>query len=252
MTESPPRTATEVTVRWWRLEGERPDPADLALLDDGERERLSDIGHPARAAEFAGSRAGTRRVLSDLLDVGPAEIGLGRLPCPGCGDPRHGPPAVVRPSSPFRISLSHSAGCCVLAVARVPVGVDVEGVRTLDTEELARVALTAAELRHVRDAPAGMPRSRAFLRCWTRKEAVLKAVGIGLAADLTRIETHPGLPDPVTVAAGVPGTPATWSVRGLSLPPDWIATVALPHGVRTDVTVLHHHRSHEQIRQPPT
>ncbi|MFI8438408.1 4'-phosphopantetheinyl transferase family protein [Streptomyces sp. NPDC079020] len=241
MTDSPLPTTTGATVRWWRLDGERPDPADLALLDAAERERLSGISHPARAAEFAGSRAGTRRVLSELLDVAPAEITLGRLPCPGCADPGHGPPAVVRPSSPFRISLSHSAGCCVLAVARVPVGVDVEGVRAVDTGELAGIALTPAERRHLLGTAPGAPRSRAFLRCWTRKEAVLKAVGIGLAADLTRIETHPDRPDPVTVTAGVPGTPDVWSVSELSLPSQWVATVAVPHSVPTDVSTPRPH-----------
>ncbi|MFE7757932.1 4'-phosphopantetheinyl transferase family protein [Streptomyces sp. NPDC057429] len=238
MTESHAPAATEVTVRWWLSAAEKPDPADLALLDPGERDRLSRLENPAAAAEFAAGRAGTRRALSELLDADPAKIELGRLPCPGCGNQRHGPPAVVSPPNPYRISLSHSAGCCVLAVARVPVGVDVERVRVLDTDSMGQVVLTAAERRHVRDAPSGIERSRAFLRCWTRKEAVLKAVGIGLAADLRSIETHPDHPDPARVAAGVPGTPDAWAVRDLGLSTDWVATVAVPHSVSIGVNTL--------------
>ncbi|MGW4234037.1 4'-phosphopantetheinyl transferase family protein [Streptomyces sp. NPDC004980] len=241
MTEFHAPAATDAAVRWWLSTGENPDPADLALLDAGERDRLSRIEHPRLAAEFTVSRAGTRRALSDLLDVDPAEIGLGRLPCPGCGDQRHGPPAVVRPPGPFRISISHSSGCFLLAVARVPVGVDVERIRAVDTDSMARVALTAAEHLHVRKAPPGIERSRAFLRCWTRKEAVLKAIGIGLAADLTGIETHPDHPDPARVTAGIPGTPDAWAVRDLPLPTGWTATVALPHSVSIGVNSLRQH-----------
>ncbi|WP_326767569.1 4'-phosphopantetheinyl transferase superfamily protein [Streptomyces sp. NBC_01591] len=230
---------TEALVHWWPIASERPDPADLALLDTGELERLSRIGHPRQAAQFAGSRAGARRVLARLLQVSPHELEFGRLPCPGCGDRRHGPPAVARPASPFRISLSHSEGCCLLAIARTPVGVDVEGVRDMDTEELGPVALTAAEQRHVRTFPPGSARHRAFLRCWTRKEAVLKAVGTGITTDLATIETHPGATGPATVVAGVPGTPGSWAVSDLATPGNWVATVALPSDVSMSVSLRH-------------
>ncbi|MFI0017570.1 4'-phosphopantetheinyl transferase family protein [Streptomyces griseus] len=232
--------ATDVAVHWWQLAGNSTDSADLAILGPSERERLDRIQHPAQAAEFVGSRAGVRRILAELLGVTPGAVALGRLPCPGCGAADHGPPAVLHPRSPFRISLSHASGRCLLAVAQVPVGIDIEAERPLNLSELARVALTATEHRQLLGLPAGAARERAFLRCWTRKEAALKALGTGIATDLSRIETHPDRRGPVTVTAGPPGTARDWSVHDVTVPGPWVATAAVPYGVSARVTVSQH------------
>lgn len=79
----------------------------------------------------------------------------------------------------------------MLAVSRTPVGVDVEALRDVHVTELAGVTLTAAEQQVVLVMPEPR-RTRAFLRCWTRKEAVLKAVGVGITTSLTALETSPG------------------------------------------------------------
>ncbi|MCI4041588.1 4'-phosphopantetheinyl transferase superfamily protein [Streptomyces sp. TRM75563] len=184
--------------------------------------------------------AGARRILAELLGVAPDAVALGRLPCPGCGAADHGPPAVLHPRSPFRISLSHASGRCLLAVAQVPVGVDIEVERPVKIDELARVALTATEHRQLLGRPAGAARDRAFPRCWTRKEAALKALGTGIATDLSRIETHPDRRGPVTVTAGPPGTARDWSVHDVTIPGPWVATAAVPHGVSARVTVSRH------------
>ncbi|MEU9097825.1 4'-phosphopantetheinyl transferase superfamily protein [Streptomyces sp. NPDC048361] len=215
---------------WWRTGDSSPDPADLALLSEGERERAAKIVHPPTAVGFVAGRAASRRILSELLGVAPARIGLGRRPCPGCGDPLHGPPAVLYPQSPLWISISHTNGCGMLAVARVPVGVDVEGVRDFPVEELAGSALTESESRVVLGAPEGPDRTRAFLRSWTRKEAVLKAVGVGITTDLRAVETRPESAGPVVVAAGVPGTPGSWTVTDLAVPDAWAAAISVPAG----------------------
>ncbi|MCX5386328.1 4'-phosphopantetheinyl transferase superfamily protein [Streptomyces sp. NBC_00083] len=213
---------------WWRTEGSSPEPADLALLSKDERERAAKIVHAPTAVGFVAGRAASRRILSGLLDVAPAEIGLGRRPCPGCGDPLHGPPAVLSPESPLWISISHTHGCGMLAVARVPVGVDVEGVRDFPVEELAPATLTESERQVVLGADEGSARTRAFLRSWTRKEAVLKAVGVGITTDLRTVETRPEHAGPVVVAAGVPGTPASWTVADLAVPGAWAAALSVP------------------------
>ncbi|MEU7729716.1 4'-phosphopantetheinyl transferase superfamily protein [Streptomyces sp. NPDC040724] len=66
--------------------------------------------------------------------------------------------------------------------------------------------------------------------CWTRKEAVLKAIGVGLASDLTRLETHPATPGPVEVTSDALGTPSTWWVSDLEVPEGWTAALALAGG----------------------
>ncbi|MEU3375285.1 4'-phosphopantetheinyl transferase family protein [Streptomyces sp. NPDC006711] len=213
---------------WWRTGDDSPTSADLALLSTEERARADRIVHPATKVGFVAGRAASRRILSELLGVPPTDITLGRRPCPGCGDPHHGPPAVLRPQSPLWISISHTNGCGMLAVAHVPVGVDVEGVRDFPVEELAESTLTESESRVVLGSPEGPARTSAFLRAWTRKEAVLKAVGIGITTDLRTVETRPESPGPVVVAAGVPGTPSSWAVADLAVPDGWGAAISVP------------------------
>ncbi|MFI9100853.1 4'-phosphopantetheinyl transferase family protein [Streptomyces fildesensis] len=230
-------TSVATAVWWWPISGV-VQQADRALLQPSDHERLARIRTPARAAEFITSRARIRTILSEVLDVPPDVIELGRRRCPCCADPDHGPPMVLRPHTPLWIGISHTEGCGLLAVSDAPVGVDVERVRTVRTEELAPVALTRSEDGYLRTVPEGIARERAFLRMWTRKEAVLKAVGIGISTDLTAIETHPRSVGTARVVAGLPGAPHTWSVSDLSLPGPWVAAVAR-HDGRPGPVALH-------------
>jgi 4'-phosphopantetheinyl transferase len=217
----PGRTA----VWWWRIPG-TADPRDVALLQPADHIRLSGIRSAARTAEFITSRARIRSVLGGLLEVRPQDVELGRRLCPCCADPEHGPPTVLRPATPLWIGISHTAGCGMLAVSDGPVGIDVERVRQVRTDDLAAAVLAPAEAAHLRSLPEGPARTGAFLRVWTRKEAVLKGVGIGIATDLTAVETHPQTEAPVTVSAGLPGAPVPWSVSDLTLPGPWLAALA--------------------------
>jgi 4'-phosphopantetheinyl transferase len=80
-----------------------------------------------------------------------------------------------------QFSLSHSQGLALIAIGgRGPLGADVELLR-----QMPDAAVLAAEYftRREQEALAALPaheRDRAFLTCWTRKEACLKAIGVGL------------------------------------------------------------------------
>lgn len=125
----------------------------------------------------------------------------------------------------------------MLAVAPYRVGVDAEAVRDVHVEEIMANVLTCREGEAVRAAPAGLGRTRAFLRCWTRKEAVLKAVGIGLATDLTALETRAWAPGPAEVTTDALAVPTSWDVLDVPVPDRWSASVAVPAGFGADVTV---------------
>lgn len=89
----------------------------------------------------------------------------------------------------LHFNLSHAGSDVLLAFARTePVGVDLEHAGR-------RVAVDAIAARHFAPAEAAAlarlaPESRrdAFLHLWTRKEAVLKAIGAGLSYGLQRVE----------------------------------------------------------------
>lgn len=137
-----------------------------------------------------------------------------------------GRPLVLAPGG-LHVSLSHAEAVVAAAVCRdAPVGVDVERLRPLpERDALARTALSAGE----RQALAALPdelRDARLLRFWTRKEAVAKALGTGLATPLREVVTTAegtlvALPDGF-------GEAAAWSLADLAVrDPEVIACVAV-------------------------
>jgi 4'-phosphopantetheinyl transferase len=90
----------------------------------------------------------------------------------------------------LQFNLSHSVDLALIAVrAGGKVGVDIEEVRSdAATSGVAERFFSEGELRRLQSL-TGDERTRAFFRCWTRKEAYLKAVGCGISdEDLKRVE----------------------------------------------------------------
>jgi 4'-phosphopantetheinyl transferase len=234
-----PRHPAPNHVWWWELPG-RVDPDDEALLGTAERERMRRFRDEPAAAAYARTRAGARRALGALLGVPASEIVLGREACPGCDDPRHGPPRLVHPGTPLAISLSRTAGRGLFAVGTAArVGVDVEALRSC-TDAMAELALTDRERAAVRTAPPGEERDRLLLRGWTRKEAVLKAVGTGLVGTrLNRLETHLDDPGPVLISYAHRGRATTWSVADLDVGEGHVAALATPTALTGPAIELH-------------
>jgi 4'-phosphopantetheinyl transferase len=130
-----------------------------------------------------------RRLLGERLALAPGAVVITPQPCHGCGGP-HGRPSV--PGDATHFSLSHSGDLVAVALADVPVGVDVEVIPDARTVDDVSPLLHPAETAELQ-ALAPDDRSPAFGRCWTRKEAYLKALGAGLTQDpaLTYVGTGP-------------------------------------------------------------
>ena len=90
-------------------------------------------------------------------------------------------------------NLSHSHERVVVAVTSFgPVGVDIELERDLPGwRDIAVRCFTEHELAYIDAADCGV-RQQLFYRCWTRKEAVIKATGEGLSSDLGSIDVSLG------------------------------------------------------------
>jgi 4'-phosphopantetheinyl transferase len=200
-------------------------------LDERERRRLASIPQPAGRREYLFSHWALRSVLGSSLGRSPRGIGFLRQPCPGCGG-AHGRPAIRDPDpgrEAVEFSMSHSGGLVAIAVAEATVGIDIESWPT--PESVAR----SLPFLHPREQQwLGSRRDdelvRDFARLWTRKEAMAKATGQGMAAVMKRLD--------------LTGQPLGWRVRQLLAPPGYEASFAVPASVHVEVTV------HEELPDP--
>jgi 4'-phosphopantetheinyl transferase len=175
---------------WWARPGDG-HAGLLALLDPVERARYEATIDTANRGRFLVGCALSRLALGELLGRPPSDVPLRRV-CPRCGGP-HGKAelAVARTSeyADVDFSVTHSGDVVGVAVCRgAAVGLDVEEYAVgLDVDTAAPSALTDTELAALYARPAA-ERQAAFLRTWTRKEAVLKALGVGLRVPLRGLE----------------------------------------------------------------
>ncbi|MFH5822976.1 4'-phosphopantetheinyl transferase family protein [Georgenia sp. AZ-5] len=181
------------------------DPALGALLSPREQARAERIRGRADRARYVSGHAAARLVLAHVTAADPAALRFDTT-CPRCGGD-HGKPRLVGEET-VRFSLSRSGDRVAVAVAEgADVGVDVERVDPVPPSAgpgLAAAALAPGERAEYERLPPGT-RPWALLVWWTRKEAVLKATGDGLAISPARVEVS------------APGTPAAlrhWSGPG--------------------------------------
>lgn len=146
-----------------------------ALLDPHERARYARLASSALRHRYAAAHAGLRRVLAHRLRCPPAQVLLAREPG---GKPRLRP----GPGRPLHFSLSHAGDHALVAMsADHPVGVDLELLPPPPGVATDLAAQLSLEESQALAALAPAARGLAVLRCWVRKEALLKASGHGLA-----------------------------------------------------------------------
>ena len=125
------------------------------------------------------------------------------------------------------VSIAHSRSVALLAVScDADVGVDIEqsqdrGLRSLLAQALGDDERAALELLPAAD------RAQAFLTYWVRKEAILKAAGVGLAVDPSLIEVSAPWDEPaIHVLPGALGPRSEWTLLDLDMP-GYAAAVAV-------------------------
>lgn len=200
-------------------------PSDLVVLADDELGKVRQASG-VRSAHYAGVHATLRRVLGDrYLGVPPSAVRFGRDACPRCPDPAHGRPRIEYPATTLDFNLSRSGPYWLLAVtAGAKAGVDIE--RRNSAVGVADVALTKDELARMRGLEVPEQRQELFYRAWTRKEAVLKACGVGIVAELRDLEASPAEPGPVTMEYAESGLAGRWHVQDLALTPGLVGALA--------------------------
>ncbi|WP_063771019.1 4'-phosphopantetheinyl transferase family protein [Streptacidiphilus neutrinimicus] len=214
----PPPLGDEV-VLWWldtdrEVVGGYPVASQEAPLSPAERERSARLRRPADRHRYRAAHVGLRLILGGYTGLAAEAVRLAREGCPCCGEP-HGRPALADAGPHF--SLSHSCGRALIAVSGVRVGADVEGVPQPAIAEELLPALHPREQRALRALPDA-DRPAVLARIWTRKEAYLKATGVGLAY---------GVADPYVGASAVPAAQRKFTVHDVAAPSSFAAAIAL-------------------------
>ena len=197
-------------------------------LSGDERERAARFRHDKHRNNFIVGRAMMRGVLGRYVDAEPDQMEFKYL--------AHGKPQLAgeHATSHIEFNLSHSGDVALCAVTLgETVGVDVERVRDLrDMQGLANRFFSAHEARELDQEPSDR-QLESFFRCWTRKEAYVKAIGQGITCPLDSFA--------VTLTADAPPqllhidedetVAANWSMVTIMPQPYYVGALATPRQI---------------------
>lgn len=185
--QSRPVAGTDVLLRVARCSGldNALREAYWQLLDDVERTRNQRFRFQADRDRHLLGRALLRSSIAEWLGTKPQALSL-RLDAHGKPQLGNAPNVFEEPaaSEQLHFNLSHSGDWVVVALANVPVGIDVEHtLRKSDVLSLAAHYFYGEELKELQSFPEPEQRER-FFDYWTLKEAYMKARGEGISLGL--------------------------------------------------------------------
>ncbi len=208
---------------------------DEELLSPQELGRALRFGSPAALTEYLAAHTWLRRRLAEYLDVPAAEIRF------AAGE--HGKPVIATPATDLTFNLAYSGRLALLTVAfRRDVGADIEALDGAEiNSSVAGGVLTAIERDRV---DRSINRLRTYLQFWVRKEALAKAVGLGVDRNMQETDVS-GL-SPVFIG--------DFEITDIHLGDEFVASVAAPPGFEIKLTLddAVTARDWEQRRLQPT
>lgn len=190
------------------------------LLSSDEQLRADRFHFERDRRRFIVARGVLRMLLGGHLGIAPAAIAFGYA--------QHGKPFVTNHAAKIHFNLSHSGERALYALSpSCQLGVDIESLdNDIDYNSLASRFFTPRECAVLLRVPEP-DRKRAFLSCWTRKEAVVKAIGNGLSLPLDQFEVMAG-PDnaPRVLDAGANALRCDeWTLHPIDVDGEYVATV---------------------------
>lgn len=210
------QTLSTGQIHLWEADLDRASAESaFPYLSDDEWSRAGRFRYEQHRNRFIAGRALLRLRLSAYLHCKPAEIIFHYN--------EWGKPFVANARLEFNVA--HSDNHFVLALSQEPVGVDIEKIKTIeDLQLVARTVFSPVELT----AWTLLPETEelpAFYRIWTRKEALLKALGRGVtefcpAISVLFAERIPALPENLSGP--------NWHLEDLELAPHFAAALATP------------------------
>ncbi|MHC4618924.1 MAG: 4'-phosphopantetheinyl transferase family protein [Planctomycetota bacterium] len=214
-------------VHVWRawLDRARPHLADLLYsLSADELARADRFRSEPDRLRYVAARGILRAILARYLGFAPHDLRF-----------RYGPqgkPFLMDASQMdgIRFNLAHSDGLALYAIAQYrEVGIDLERIRPMpDAEQIAASFFSPQEYTRLISLPRNQ-RLEAFFNCWTRKEALVKAVGNGLSAPLHVFDVTlvPDKPAVLLEHRKKPTEAQRWSLHHLVPGTDYVSALAV-------------------------
>jgi len=192
------------------------------LLSREERDKAARFRRDTDRQRYVAAHAMLRLVLGGYVDATPESLVF--------GTGQHGKPTLEHDSGLF-FNLAHSGDVALLAVCRgSAVGADVEQIRDdIDVPAMERSVFSESELQMLGDEPLE-ERRRFLFETWVRKEAVLKACGLGLSLEPRKLTIRGD-------AVGADGT--TWGLHSIQIGAGYAAAVAAP-GTKWSLSCFEH------------
>jgi 4'-phosphopantetheinyl transferase len=212
-------------VDLWIVDLDRWPPPNAAcerLLSVDERERARRFHFEVDRRRFVAARAALRLILASYVECAPDTLVFeyGEWGKPFLCDARFG----------LHFNLSHSANVAIYGITRDRrIGVDVEQVRELpDLERIATQFFSDVERRELFTLPPAQ-RTAAFFKCWTCKEAYVKARGEGLSVPLREFDVSvaPGRAPGLLQTRPDPREATRWSLQTPPMPPGFAAAIVV-------------------------
>lgn len=213
-------------VRVLRVAVDR-DEADVERwmnrLPPTERDRLRTYDRGRERHRRTVARLALRTSLSLACGVAEEDV---RIETTDLGQPFLAEPTL---DEPVWFSVSHAGRWSFLAISRHRVGIDGERIRPIDVDAVVPTLLSSSERAEVEARSEKEDRLEALFRAWVRKEAVLKALGVGLTRspiELVIAEIAPGRPEVMTPDK----QRGRWRLTDLDYGPGLVACVASEGG----------------------
>ncbi len=221
----------------WRINAadETIRASRAAHLNADEAARAAAFTNDALRSRFELGRGRMREILAGYLGCAPRDVPLSTGP--------HGKPHLAEgaPGKGPSFNMAHSGGWAALIAAPhgVTLGIDIEAERDVDPE-IAERYFSVQERAELDALPRDAWRA-GFFNAWTRKEALLKALGSGLTRPLDSFDVTltPGAPARLTRLSGA--LAERWQLLPIALHARFPGCIAVRHSGPVEITLREGH-----------
>lgn len=210
-------------VAIWHASLEQPAAvlAELqTVLSEEERTRAGRFHFQKHQNAFIAGRGILRLLLSGQTGIHPKDLQFKYT--------QHGKPFLA--GSDIHFNLSHSGGIVLYGLSPDrQVGIDIEQIRPLkELEQIAKNHFSPEEY-HQLSSVREDDRLAAFFRCWTRKEAFIKAIGEGISFPLQEftVSLKAGYPAKLMSVRGSVENTHRWSMHDVEVPEGYAAALVV-------------------------